>query len=96
MADNFYEVGLNQNAINQNRQMDRGGSPSWYQDEAFVGSVANGIKGITDYMLQQEKLKGEKSLQQDALNWRTAQENATVNRASTMPLLQRFAKPKKG
>lgn len=67
----------------------------WYQNEAFAGAVAGGISGISNYLMEQERQKGAKSLQNDRFANEERTMNAAVQRASTMPLLQRFTKPKK-
>lgn len=70
-------------------------SKPWYQNEQFAGAVAGGISGITNYLLEQERQKGYKSLQNDRFANEERTMNAAVQRASSMPLLKRFAKPKK-
>lgn len=67
----------------------------WYQNEQFAGAVAGGISGISNYLLEQERQKGYKSLQNDRFANEERTMNSAVQRASSMPLLKRFAKPKK-
>lgn len=72
-----------------------GGAKPWYQNVDWAGAITGSVNGIMGYLTQQENLRGQRALQNDRFNFETNMTNAAVNRASTMPLLQRYTKPKK-
>lgn len=69
-----------------------GGDKSWYSNPIFAKAVDGSVKGIMDYLNLQEQQRGQRALQQDSQNFQTATINAAVNRASTMPVLQRVTR----
>jgi len=71
-----------------------GGDKPWYNDATWAGAVSGSVKGIFDYLNMQEQQRGYRSLQNDRFAHENNMVNSAVQRASTMPLLQRFTKPK--
>jgi hypothetical protein len=66
----------------------------WYNNATWAGALKGSVDGIFSYLNMQEKLRGEKSLMADQNAYQTGAVNASVQRASTMPLLQRLTKKK--
>lgn len=64
----------------------------WYSNPTFASAVSGSVQGILGYLNLQEKQRGDRALQQDSQNFQTATINAAVNRASTMPVLQRVTR----
>jgi hypothetical protein len=77
-------------------QSNYGGSKPWYNDATWAGAVTGSVQGIFGYLNEQEKLRGQRSLQQDVMNWKTNMVNEENKRMSTMPLLQRIVRRPNG